>query len=93
MTKFLKQYNYLSGNGICTLFVPLLFALAICAIFYPGFMSYDTLHAMRGARSGVTDSMWPPMVSYVWRVVDFVSDNPTAMHFFRFLFYCYPFIT
>ncbi len=61
--------------------IPFLFSVAIAALFYPGFMSYDTLHALQGARDGVTDSMWPPMVSYVWRVVDLVSDNPSAMHF------------
>lgn len=60
---------------------PLLISLGIIALFYPGFMSYDTLHALRGARNGVTDSMWPPMVSYVWRAVDLVSLNPSAMHF------------
>jgi hypothetical protein len=61
--------------------IPLLISLAIAALFYPGFMSYDTLHALRGARNDVTDSMWPPMVSYVWRAVDLVSSNPSAMHF------------
>ena len=61
--------------------IPLLFSLVVALLFYPGFMSYDTLHALRGARNGVTDSMWPPMVSYVWRAVDLVSHNPSAMHF------------
>lgn len=61
--------------------IPFLVSLVIAALFYPGFMSYDTLHALRGARNGVTDSMWPPMVSYVWRAVDLVSTNPSAMHF------------
>lgn len=61
--------------------IPLLVSLGIAALFYPGFMSYDTLHALRSARNGVTDSMWPPMVSYVWRAVDLVSYNPAAMHF------------
>jgi hypothetical protein len=61
--------------------IPLLMSLGIAALFYPGFMSYDTLHALRSARNGVTDSMWPPMVSYVWRAVDLVSFNPSAMHF------------
>lgn len=83
MFKHLKQLNYASSNGVCILLVPLILTLAICTVFYPGFMSYDTLHALRGARGGVTDSMWPPMVSYVWRVIDFVSDNPAAMHFFQ----------
>lgn len=62
---------------------PLFFTSVVSAIFYPGAMSYDTLHALRGARSGVTDSMWPPMVSYVWRVVDYFSTNPSAMHFLQ----------
>lgn len=66
---------------VYVLAIPLLASLAVSALFYPGFMSYDTLHALRGARNGVTDSMWPPMVSYVWRAVDMVSFNPAAMHF------------
>jgi len=61
--------------------VPLLFSISLSILFYPGFMSYDTLHALRGARNGVYDSIWPPMVSYIWRCVDFVSTNPSAMHF------------
>lgn len=63
------------------LILPFLFSFGIAALFYPGFMSYDTLHALHGARDGITESMWPPMVSYVWRVVDLVSHNPSAMHF------------
>lgn len=61
--------------------VPLALSILLAILFYPGFMSYDTLHALRGARNGVTDSMWPPMVSYVWRIIDYVSPNPSAMHF------------
>lgn len=61
--------------------IPLLVSIVVAALFYPGFMSYDTLHALRSARNGVSDSMWPPMVSYVWRAVDLVSPNPSAMHF------------
>jgi hypothetical protein len=61
--------------------IPFLVSLGIAALFYPGFMSYDSLHSLRGARNGVTDSEWPPMVSYVWRAVDLISSNPSAMHF------------
>lgn len=68
-------------NRTYLLAIPLLVSLGVAALFYPGFMSYDTLHALRSARNGVTDSMWPPMVSYVWRAVDLVSVNPSAMHF------------
>jgi hypothetical protein len=68
-------------SKVYLLAIPLLISLGVAALFYPGFMSYDTLHALRSARNGVIDSMWPPMVSYVWRVVDLVSLNPSAMHF------------
>ena len=60
-------------------------AILITIIFYPGFMSYDTLHALRGARYGVIDSVWPPMVSYIWMFVDFFSEDPSLMHFFQIL--------
>ena len=62
---------------------PFLISVGIVVTFFPGAMSYDTLHALRGARNGVTDSMWPPMVSYVWRVVDLISYNPSLMHSFQ----------
>lgn len=63
--------------------VPFAVALGVSLLFYPGFMSYDTLHALRSAREGVTESMWPPMVSYVWRGVDLLSADPAAMLFFQ----------
>lgn len=83
-----------AGFLLAVLGIPLLLSGALAALFYPGFMSYDTLHALYSARRGVTDSMWPPMVSYVWRVVDWVSPNPAAMHFSQLyllllaLFFC-----
>ena len=76
-------------SRIYLLTIPLLISIGIAALFYPGFMSYDTLHAIRGARNGITDSIWPPMVSYIWRAVDLVSLNPSAMHFSQiFLLIC-----
>lgn len=81
----IQKFSYLRmptiTEKVYLLTIPLLISIGVAALFYPGFMSYDTLHALRGARNGVTDSMWPPMVSYVWRVIDHVSSNPSAMHF------------
>ncbi len=77
----MEQKISTTTNSILLLLVPFLLSLGIAALFYPGFMSYDTLHALHEARDGVTDSMWPPMVSYIWRAVDVVSLNPSAMHF------------
>jgi hypothetical protein len=74
MIEIIKK-NFLIFSGA------LFFASSISFLFYPGFMSYDTLHALRSARNGVIDSMWPPMVSYVWRVVDSIWVNPVSMLF------------
>ena len=80
--KKLPQLNIPTLSNIFYLLtIPLLVSIGVALLFYPGFMSYDTLHALRSARNGVTYSMWPPMVSYVWRAVDLVSVNPSAMHF------------
>jgi hypothetical protein len=82
---FFKKISALESkeirNKYYLLVIPLFISVGIATLFYPGMMSYDTLHAIRGARNGVTDSMWPPMVSYVWRVVDLISLNPSLMHF------------
>ena len=61
------------------IFVPMLLVIIVVVTFYPGFMSYDTIHALVSARNGVLDSMWPPMVSYVWALVDFVWPHPWVM--------------
>jgi hypothetical protein len=70
-------------RNIALLLISTVFTIFIVKVFYPGFMTYDSLHALRGARGGVTESIWPPMVSYIWRVVDHFSSNPSAMHGFQ----------
>jgi len=65
--------------------IPTVASLFITGFFYPGFMTYDSFHAIYSARNDVTDSTWPPMVSYVWRLVDLVSLNPSVMHFAQIL--------
>ena len=62
---------------------PILIAWIFTRVFYPGFMSYDTLYELTAARGEVTESIRPPMVSYVWRAVDFFSQDPSTMHFFQ----------
>jgi hypothetical protein len=72
-----------SSATIKLISLPLIFTSIISFLFYPGLMSYDTLHALRGARGDISDSIWPPMVSYVWRFIDLFSTNPASMHFFQ----------
>lgn len=73
-----RGQSLVKGGAFCV--PPACASLLVACVFYPGFMSYDSLHAIRGARNGVVDSAWPPMVSYVWRFVDVVSIDPSAMH-------------
>jgi hypothetical protein len=65
--------------------IPLAITIFITWVFYPGYMTYDSFHALIGARDGVTDSAWPPMVSYVWHAVDLVNSDPSAMLFSQLL--------
>ncbi|WP_202368673.1 hypothetical protein [Pseudomonas sp. MWU318] len=65
--------------------IPTIASLLIVWIFYPGFMTFDTLHALDGARFGVVDSTWPPVVSYIWRMIDVFSQSPVAMFFSQVL--------
>ena len=55
----------------------------LLAVAWPGFMSYDSLRALQGARQGVEDALWPPMVSYIWWLVELVYPGPAGMLFFQ----------
>lgn len=56
-----------------------LLSLFILWVVFPGFMSYDSLHALREARSVVRGGAYPPFVSYVWRIFDFIWPGPALM--------------
>ncbi len=71
-------------NGVWVVY---LFALAIALLVsfasYPGFMSFDSVEALRQAREGVEGSQYPPFGSYVWRVLDWIWPGPTLMQLFQ----------
>lgn len=58
-------------------------ALMVLWAVYPGFMSYDSLHALREARGAVQGGDYPPFVSYVWRVIELVAPGPAPMLFLQ----------
>ena len=60
------------------LLIGLIVAL-ISTASYPGFMSFDSIEALRQARGAVEGSQYPPFGSYVWRVFDWVWPGPTLM--------------
>lgn len=81
----IMSINYNFEIVLKLFFISLAYSFLIAYIFYPGFMTYDTIHALQGARDGVVDSMWPPMVSYIWRILDSIAPFPTVMHFSQIL--------
>ncbi len=87
--KAVRDKEKVSGMWARILLVALACTLAVVFVFYPGFMTYDSVHAVRAARSEVTESVWPPMVSYLWRLVGLVSEDPGAMLFTQVLLFLF----
>jgi hypothetical protein len=56
-----------------------LFALLTIALFYPGYMSPDSVEQLRQARFGVTSNAYPPLMAYIWRVTDTILPGPAGM--------------
>ena len=77
--KYLAQQNEALFVLVWCFFVSVTIVISVS----PGMMSYDTLHALRGARYGVQSSEWPPMVSYVWYVSELLIPHPSFMHFIQ----------
>lgn len=76
-----RKFNTGAIDSLILFWIAVLFSLTIATVFYPGFMSYDSIYAMTQARDGVVSSEWPPMVGYVWRLIDVISNNPSLMQF------------
>jgi len=48
----------------------LLAMVFVSAVSWPGFMSFDSMYALKQAREGIETGGYPPMVSYVWFLCD-----------------------
>lgn len=84
MTRLSRKTSVNTGYApLVYLTTGVVIAAVILAIAWPGFMSYDSLKALRGARVGVEDALWPPMVSYIWWVVERIYPGPAGMLFFQ----------
>lgn len=57
----------------------LLATALVCAISWPGFMSFDSMYALKQAREGIETGGYPPMVSYVWFVCDQLLSGQGGM--------------
>ncbi len=47
-----------------------IFTLGVCLVSWPGFMSFDSMYALRQARTGIETGSYPPMVSYLWALCE-----------------------
>lgn len=68
--------------------LPIILAVLLVTAFftaasYPGFMSFDSIEALRQARFQVEGSQYPPFGSYVWRIFDAIWPGPTLMQLFQ----------
>lgn len=64
----LKALIFASG-GFITLWV----------IFYPGFMSFDSLLQYSQAKSLIFSDWFPPMMAWLWSILDFFLTGPSSM--------------
>lgn len=54
-------------------------------IFYPGFMSPDSLNQFQQASANSYSDWHPPIMAWVWRQLNFVFVPPTGLLFFQML--------
>ena len=47
-----------------------LVALVFVYLAWPGYMSYDSVFALEQARAGIVSGTYPPLVSYLWWVLE-----------------------
>ena len=53
--------------------------LAVLFVFQPGYMSHDSLTQLRQARSGVFSDAHPPILAFIWSLVDKAVRGPFGM--------------
>jgi hypothetical protein len=71
---------------------PELLLAALCmiftiAVYYPGYMSPDSVVMLGQARNGVTTNVYSPLMSYCWRLMDHIIPGPGGMLIFQNIVY------
>lgn len=66
------------GKYAATL-IALVLSLAILAVCYPAFMSYDSMRMLEEARTAVRGGIYPTMPVYILRLFDVGGHGPTLM--------------
>lgn len=74
-----RMYLALVGGGVFLLFINIL-------IFYPGYMSFDTMMQLSQALGVTPVSDWhPPVMAMVWKLLITLTGSVSAMLFFQLL--------
>ncbi|MCX6626515.1 MAG: hypothetical protein NTW28_02650, partial [Candidatus Solibacter sp.] len=60
-------------------YVALLCAAFTITVYYPGYMSPDSVIQLGQARNGVNDNLYPPVMDYIWSATDRVLPGPAGM--------------
>lgn len=53
--------------------------LATCYLFYPGYMSYDSVLQLTEARTNHFGQWYPPAMAWLWKVCDLLIPGPFGM--------------
>ena len=62
-----------------TFYCALIFAIFTVLVYYPGYMSPDSVEQLRQARVGVTRNIYPPLMAYIWSATDKIIPGPAGM--------------
>ena len=68
-------------------YIAALCAVLTIALYYPGFLSSDGVFQLRQARYGIRDNGHPPLMAYLWRILDFVIRGPAGMLMLQTILY------
>ena len=60
-------------------YLALLCAVFTIIVYYPGYMSPDSVAQLSRARNGVADNTFPPLMDYIWAVTDKILPGPAGM--------------
>lgn len=82
MTAHLRKFLLFYIAALCALFT--------IALYYPGFLSFDGVYQLRQARYGIRDNGHPPLMAYLWRILDFVIPGPAGMLILQTILYWFP---
>jgi hypothetical protein len=74
-------------SEFCVFYVALLLMILTIVVYYPGYMSPDSVVMLGMARTTVTTNVYSPLMSYIWRITDWIIPGPGGMLIFQNLVY------